>query len=205
MTTPRTARREMRRIARAITEIFAPFPMGSVALTVVAFHSSPSIGAALKWEGSTLLLVALLPLTYLLRQMRHGNVTDYHVRQREQRLPVFAVFLVSWLVALLVLVRLGAPRELVALIGTGVSALVVMGTITPVWKISMHSGVVAGLTTVFALLFGIRVLVFVPFIPVIGWSRVMVGDHTPPQVVAGMMIGAAVSGIAFTRILALLN
>jgi len=101
-----------------ITEIFAPFPLGSVALTVVAFHSSPSIGDALKWEGSTLLLVSLLPLTFLLRQMRHGKVTDYHVRQREQRLPVFAVFLVSWLVALLVLVRLSAPRELVALIVT---------------------------------------------------------------------------------------
>lgn len=198
-------RLETRRIAQVITEIFAPFPLGSVALTVVAFRSSPSLGAALKWEGSTLLLVALLPLTYLLRQMRHGKVTDYHVRQREQRLPVFAVFLVSWLVALLVLVRLGGPHELVALIGTGVTALAVMAAITPVWKISMHSGVVAGLTTVFVLLFGIRVLVVVPFIPVIGWSRVMVGDHTPPQVVAGMMIGAAVSGIAFTRILALLH
>lgn len=204
MTTSRTTRREMRRIARVITEIFAPFPLGSVALTVVAFHSSSSIGDALKWEGSTL-LVSLLPLTYLLWQMRYGKVTDYHFRQREQRLPVFAVFLVSWLVALLVLVRLGAPRELVALIGTGVAALVVMGAITSIWKISMHSSVVAGLTTVFAVLFGIQVLVFVPLIPMIGWSRVMVGDHTSPQVIAGMMIGAVVSGIAFTRILALLH
>ncbi|MDQ6831833.1 MAG: phosphatase PAP2 family protein [Chloroflexota bacterium] len=199
------ARLEAKGIARIITEISAPFPMGSAALTVVTFHSSRSIDDALKWEGSTLLLVSFLPLIHLLRQMRHGKVTDYHFRQREQRLPVFAVFLVSWLVALLVLVWRGAPRELVALIGAGVIALVVMGTITAVWKISMHSGVVAGLTMVLALLFGVRVFVFVPFIPAIGWSRVRLGDHTPPQVVAGMVIGATVSGIAFTRILALLH
>lgn len=205
MATPLTVRRETRRIARAITEIFAPFPLGSAALTVVAFHSSRSIGDALKWEGSTLLLGSFLPLTHLLRQMRHGKVTDYHFRRREQRLPVFAVFLVSWLVALLVLVRLDAPRELVALIGAGVIALVVMGAITAVWKISMHSGGVAGLTTIFVLLFGVWIFVFVPLIPAIGWSRVRLGDHTPPQVVAGMVIGAAVSGIAYTRILAILH
>lgn len=50
MTTSHTTRREMRRIARVITELFAPFPLGSIALTVVAFHSSSSIGDALKWD-----------------------------------------------------------------------------------------------------------------------------------------------------------
>jgi len=81
------------------------------------------------------------------------------------------------------------------------TALVATGLITLRWKISLHVGVAAGVLTVFAILFGPGVLVAAPLIPVLGWARVTLGDHTPWQVVAGGFTGAVVSGAVFVAAL----
>jgi len=111
------------RVARVLTEAFAPSPMGIVAVTVVTFRFSTSVAAALKWAGLAILFVSLAPFLYLLWQVWRGRVTDIHVRRREQRGPIILAFLASWLIAIGLLITFGAPRELVALIGVGIVAL----------------------------------------------------------------------------------
>jgi len=185
------------RLARVLTEVFAPSPVGVVALVVVAWRFSPTALDAMKWVGMSAAFVVLLPLAHLLWRVRCGQVTDLHVRRRDQRLPVILAFLASWCVGIIALILLGAPRPLVALIGAGMMALVVTGLITLRWKISLHVGVAAGVLTVFSILFGPGVLLAVPLIPVLGWARVTLGDHTPWQVTAGAFVGAVVSGGVF--------
>lgn len=151
----------------------------------------------MKWVGVSAAFVVVLPLAYLLWRIWRGQVTDIHVRRRDQRLPVILAFLASWCVDVVTLILLGAPRPLVALIGTGMTALVATGLITLRWKISLHVGVAAGVLAVFAILFGPGVLLAAPLIPVLGWARVTLGDHTPWQVTAGACVGAVVSGVVF--------
>ncbi len=184
-------------VARVLTEIFAPAPVGIVALVVVAWRFSPTLGDAMKWLGVSALFVVILPFAFLIAQVRRGRVTDIHVRRREQRLPIILVFLGSWLVLIALLVTLGAPHELVALLGAGITALVVTGAITFRWKISLHVGVASGVLTVFTLLFGPGMLALVPLLPLIGWARMELRDHTFFQVFAGALIGSVVSGSAF--------
>jgi membrane-associated phospholipid phosphatase len=76
--------------------------------------------------------------------------------------------------------------------------LAVALTITFFWKISIHAGVAAGITTIFVILFGPGMLLMAPFVLAVGWARVRLGDHTATQVAVGTFIGALVSGIAFT-------
>jgi len=116
------------------------------------------------------IFVVVLPLTLLLWRIRRGQVTDVHVRRRDQRLPVILSFLASWCAGIVTLTLLGAPPPLIALIGAGMTALVVTGIITLRWKISPHVGVAAGVLTVGALLFGSQVLLAAPLIPVLGWA-----------------------------------
>ncbi len=184
-------------VARVLTEIFAPAPVGIVALVVVAWRFSPTLGDAMKWLGVSALFVVILPFAFLIAQVRRGRVTDIHVRRREQRLPIILVFLGSWLVLIALLATLGAPHELVALLGAGITALVVTGAITFRWKISLHVGVASGVLTVFTLLFGPGMLALVPLLPLIGWARMELRDHTFFQVFAGALIGSVVSGSAF--------
>jgi len=185
-------------VARVLTEIFAPAPVGIVALVVVSWRFSPTLGDAMKWLGVSALFVVILPFAFLVGQVRRGRVTDIHVRRREQRLPIILAFLASWLVLIALLVTMGAPDELIALIGAGMATLVVIGAITLRWKISLHVGVATGVLTVFTLLFGPWIVPLGILLPLLGWARVSVGDHTPSQVIAGAAVGAVVSGGSFT-------
>jgi len=77
--------RRSNRLARIITEAFAPSPLAAVVLIVVAWRYSPTTGDALKWSLLGILFAPVVPVLYLLRQLRRGKVTDHHVRRREQR------------------------------------------------------------------------------------------------------------------------
>lgn len=203
--TPRTLPVARPRLARVITEVFAPSPLAVVALTVVAIHAAQSPGDAIKWAALGSLFAPLIPLLYLIRKVRRGEVTDIHVRERTQRPPIIIAFLASGITAFAVLGWLGAPPDILALIGAAVVACTVALTITMWWKISIHVGVVAGIVAVFVLLFGPVALVLLPLIPLVAWARVAVGDHTPRQVVGGALIGSIVSGVTFALLASLLR
>jgi len=191
------------RLAKVVTEAFAPTPLAVIGVVVVAWHASEAPGDALKWGLLGAAFAPLFPFLHLLRQIRRGRVTDRHVRLREQRAPILLVALASAFAALAVLALLGAPRELVGLFAAGVASLIVALTITFAWKISIHVGVAAGLLTVFTLLVGPAVLAAAPIVVLVAWARVELRDHTPAQVVAGGVIGALVSGGTFALVTAL--
>ncbi len=159
----------------------------------------------MKWLGVSALFVVILPFAFLVGQVRRGRVTDIHVRRREQRLPIILIFLAAWLFLIALLATLGAPHELIALIGAGMATLVVIGAITLRWKISLHVGVAAGVLTVFTLLFSLGMLALVPLLPLIGWARIELRDHTFFQVFAGALVGSVVSGGAFMIALTLMQ
>ncbi len=185
------------RLARLITEVFAPAPVAGSLLLIVAVHSTFT-AAGLWWGLLAVFFAALLPFLYLLRGVRRRQFTDHHVPVRRQRPLPLSVGVVSVLVGLGLMVILRAPRELVALVvaravGLGVSLLV-----TPAWKISIHVAVVAGAVVILVLVFGPQFLGATPLVALVGWARVQAGDHTPMQVVAGAVLGAAVAAAVFT-------
>src|SRR5205807_7157458 len=131
------------------------------------------------------LFAALIPLGYIIRQVRRRRLTDYHVGRREQRPRPMLVGVASVLAGLGVLALLGAPRALVALVGAMAVGLATATLVTLFWKISVHVAVVAGTVVILVLVFGPTLLALAPAVALVGWARVEVGDHTPAQVMAG--------------------
>jgi membrane-associated phospholipid phosphatase len=197
--------RQVNRLARIVTEVFAPSPLAAIVLIIVAWRYSATTGEALKWAVLGILFAPVTPLVYLLRQLRRGRVTDHHVRLREQRAGIILFTLVCGFAALVVLLRLGAPAQVIGLVCSGAAGLIVAFAITRYWKISIHTGVAAGIVVVFVELFGWVMLLLAPLVALIGWARVRVGDHTPGQAAAGALIGATVSGITFALVILLLR
>lgn len=185
------------RLARLVTEVLAPTPVGVVALAVVVLRSTRTLADAAKWAGFSVLFVAVIPFAYLIAQVARGRITDIHVRRREQRGAVFLVTLISWFIGVSLLYLLGGPRAVIALILIGAVALIVFGTITRRFKISLHVGVLTGIVTIFVLLFGRGALVLVPLIPLVMWARVALRVHTLAQVSLGAFLGCGVSAFAF--------
>ena len=103
-------------------------------------------------------------------------------------------------VGTILLAVLDAPRELVAVVLTVVPELVLAIVISHWWKISIHAAVVAGLLGIFFVLFGAWMLLALPLVAVVGWSRVVLGAHTWVQVWAGAAVGWLVA-VAFFSIL----
>lgn len=190
------------RLAHLLTEALAPRWAAPVALGLVAWHSAPTRRAALGW---TLAAAALSPsspvMAFVDHQVRRGTITDIHVGQREQRAPVLVLAGLSTLAVAGLLRAVGAPPALIATLGTGLIALVVVLAITLAWKISLHVGVLAGLTVVLTQLLGPSMLALAPLVAAVAWSRVHLGAHTGPQVLAGGLVGALVTGTVFRPLL----
>jgi hypothetical protein len=71
-----------------------------------------------------------------------------------------------------------APRQLVVAMLAGLAATLV---VTLWWKLSVHSAAAGGTVAILALTFDPTLTLAVPAVALVTWSRVRLGDHTPPR------------------------
>ncbi|GAA3634366.1 hypothetical protein GCM10022223_60860 [Kineosporia mesophila] len=185
------------RAARQITDLLAPAPLVTLTVLVVACsESGPAAG--LGWSLLTLFFAPGLPYALILVGIRRGWWTDRHVRIREQRLIPLTAALASIIVGLTVLALAGAPRPLSALVIAMTAGLVTTLAVTTVWKISVHAAVAAGSTVCLGIELGTpTTAIAVVGAAAVAWSRVRLRAHTPAQVAAGLLLGAAVAAGLF--------
>ena len=187
-----------RRLARVVTEVLAPAPTVALLLLAVAWRSAPTATEAARWGLLAALFASLVPFLYIVRGVRRGRLTDHHVRVREQRPLPLLVGIGSVLLGLALLASWGAPRELVALVAAMAVGLASSLLVTLVWKLSIHTAVVAGAVVILVLVFGPALLALAPLVGLVCWARVAVRDHTPAQTIAGAALGATVATVVFS-------
>jgi membrane-associated phospholipid phosphatase len=119
------------------------------------------------------------------------------VRNRDGRTVPLLLCLGSTALGLAILLFGHALRDVTALDVAMLVTLFACTIVTRWWKISLHSAVAGGAVATLALLYGPFLLVLVPFVVLIGWSRVAVRDHTVTQVIAGALIGPILGGAVF--------
>lgn len=180
-------------LARIVTESFAPTVLVSVFLL--------GSGAAQDgWRGLLFgfiaaVFVALGPFLGIVIAAKRGKLSDHHVGDRRQRMPVLIAGLCGAAVGLLVLLALHAPKAaIVGLLATALG-MVVVGAVNAFWKLSVHNSVATFVTVTVAVIgtFGWAWLPLLVLPLVIGWSRVALKDHTVGQVIAGAPAGAIVA------------
>ncbi|MBB2910765.1 membrane-associated phospholipid phosphatase [Streptosporangium becharense] len=182
-----------RRAAWMLTDVFAPQYV-ALALPVVAGGLSGGwAGAA--WGLLASAVCAGVPAAVIAVGVRRGRLDSMHVVDRAGRTGPMLAGLAAVVAGLVLLVLLGAPLMVTVTAAVMLGWIVVLGSITLVWKISFHTGVSAGAAVVLA-----HVLPAAPtlaagavLVAVIGWARVRVSHHTPAQVTAGAITAAAVA------------
>ncbi|GIG59878.1 hypothetical protein Lfu02_42500 [Longispora fulva] len=183
------------RPARVITEVFAPAVLAAAMPVVVGLHAGPTWLAGLGWGLLTVVFSAVVPYAVIRIFMRLGRIEgDHHIGDRRQRTVPLLFAMLSVLLGVLALHFLGAPREDVAIGAVMLAVLLVTGVVNALWwKLSAHTAVAAGSVAVLVLLFGAALLVAVPVVAAVAWSRVRLRDHTTAQVLAGIGLGAVVA------------
>lgn len=183
--------------ARLLSHLFQPVLTSTYLLAFVSFTRARSLSHAVGWFLLSAALSSGLPALFIFLQLRRGSITDFQVRLREQRLQPLLVALACAGVALLVSHALGAPRELVLTIVSGLLPGACLTAVTPFWKISFHTATLAGALAVLCWLEGPWALAGLPALGAVGWSRVSLGRHTLAQVLAG----AGSGGLGATAVL----
>ncbi|MEV6597307.1 phosphoesterase PA-phosphatase [Actinoplanes sp. NPDC051346] len=185
------------RAARIASEVFAPAVLVAGLLLVVGWHAGDTAGVSHWWGLPGALFAAGIPLAYVLRGVRTGRLTNHHIPEREHRRVPLLFGIASVAVGLVALVLLGAPRDVIALMGAGGTGLLVFTAVTHWWKMSIHAGVAAGATATLTAVYGPVALLTAPLALLACWARVRLAAHTTPQVIAGAIVGATIAATVF--------
>jgi membrane-associated phospholipid phosphatase len=147
------------------------------------------------WGAVYVVLGVLFPFLYVVWSVMRGQITDIHIRLREQRRRPLLVTLICAGVGWLVLVVGAAPAGMTTVAATLWLQVVVIFFVTLRWKISVHTAAAAGGATLIWTLLG-TALPFLLVVPLIAWSRVRLRHHTLPQTLAGALLGSIVFFVA---------
>ncbi|MCZ7421994.1 phosphoesterase PA-phosphatase [Verrucosispora sp. WMMA2121] len=189
------------RIARVVTEVFAPALLAAVMPFVVALRTSaPAVGPGLGWALVGALFCSVIPNSLIWWGVRRGRLSDHHIRVREQRRTPLVYGLVSVLVGLALLVGFRAPRPVIAMVVVMFALGLAVTLVNLVWKLSIHAAVAAGSAAVLVIVFGPALLLAAAGVVLVTWSRVELGEHTVGQVIAGTAVGLIVTVPTFLLI-----
>lgn len=184
-------------LADAISNVLDPAWVVLALIGTIAAASTPSWGAAAGWAALAVAFTVVVPYAALAVLVRSGRVDDRHLVRRDQRLVPALVALAGAAAGVALLWRLGAPRDVLAVMLAMAGGVLVLGLATLVAKVSLHTAVIAGAVAVLVLRFGWWTLALAPLAALVGWARWRAGRHTVVQIVTGGLLGALVAGGVF--------
>ncbi len=184
-------------IARFLSQLLHPLFLTTLSLLLVGFYGVANQPAGLLWA----LLVAVLqivPLTtfYTIR-LRRGAYSDEDVSNRHQRNELYMFALFTAVISIGILLMLRAPLPIIALLLSALLLNISSWLINLSWKISVHAASMGYCTTI-ALIYSRPIGIILACCALaLGWARVRTRNHSPGQVVAGMLLASACVLVVF--------
>lgn len=193
----------MRTAARLLSVLLHPVWMPTLTL-VLAFTVDPHLAFAFTPEGRLIIyammfvMTALFPLASTWMMVRSGLLGSLSMPDRRERILPFLLALIYYAMAYYLLRRTpNHPATWAMAFGTFIALLLTL-LITLRWKISAHMvGLGGALGALLALMWlhGVHVPLVLSALFVLagllGTVRLFLTDHSPGQVYAGALVGAA--------------
>lgn len=186
------------KVAWAVTNVFAPQYVAFLAPVLTGGVADGLTGAL--WGLGAAAVCVGVPAAVIGIGVRRGRLDSMHVVDRTSRKGPLLSGLVALILGLVVLIAAGAPPVVKATVAVMLACVAVMGAVTIRWKISFHTGVVAGTTVMLAHLLPPAYILPIgaAITALVSWARVRVSHHTPAQTIAGATTGAILAWAVFT-------
>jgi len=148
------------------------------------------VSGGMRWRALILIMIVdgVLPLIFMLVALSKGHISNWDMRERRERVPLYLFTLFVHGVGILVADYLG-KGDLARILLVFWVVAVVFAMITTRWKISLHAGVNSVLVVFVNMIYGWRYWWLLGLIPLVAWARVIDRHHTWRQVLAGAVIG----------------
>ena len=182
-------------IARWLSRIFHPFVISLVAFWLALYLSGSSALQALQWVGLGFLVVIAPLAVVILYNVQSGKFTDLDVSIREHRYKLYSLAFVCFILLIVILNLLNAPRIALGCLYAAVTAIFLGAIINRVFtKVSLHSVASAGSAAVLFVVSPIPGLILGVIALAVGWARIRLKRHTPGQVLLGWLIAIVCVG-----------
>lgn len=180
------------RLARLVSVLLHPFLVAPLAVVLLLWLGGTSLGQAWGWGALCAGVVVVPALAHLRHKLRHREYSDADVSVRQHRFGFYLFGTACMLVCYGLLLALNAPPALRAGFTAAVIACLLSTLANRFWtKVSVHVGTMGGITAAVAcysaplgLLLGAGTLV-------VAWARLVTGQHTVTQALAGAAITVA--------------
>lgn len=174
-------------LATLVSRLFDPIieiPIAIVLAVYLAVHE----GIRWRFLGVLLFIDLVVPFVFFLTMLYHRQLSNWDVRERRERIPLYAFTMVChlggvWLAQVLGKVELAETLFRFWLVGIS------FVLITTKWKISVHGGVNALLATLVTSIFGWPWVGTYLIVLLVGWARVYDQHHTRLQYMVGALLG----------------
>lgn len=146
------------RLNTAISELFSPFVLSGLLITLIAITTDPTWGTPV---AISLTFIVGIPLALSIWMHRTGRTTDRFIQIRKQRTPFYAGTLLSLLTGAITLNFVDTSYEVPLALNLAIATLILVMLVNFKLKVSIH----ALMATLFALVFPL----YTP-LPAIGYA-----------------------------------
>ncbi|SRR5258706_790335 len=185
-----------KRLAQIISFVFHPVIFSLLAPFLVIYKYSNNVFYGIEWMGfSALFLILVLAIFYVVRPKEFFS--DFDITHKEKRHIFYSIALlvaVLYFIISLIFKGIFFPLSLVAL-GI-ILGLVIFDIATYYMKVSIHTAIVCAYAITAGILYGLAPFIIgIAILVAVGWSRILLKRHTKQEVLAGIILGAAVTFI----------
>ena len=188
--------------ARLISNIFHPWVVLVPTLALAAYAATSEPFECIKWTMAAFLPALLFPYLYavirsilLSRKGTQQKPSRSLFRNEPKQLLIMSGLFGIPSVA--ILYYLGGPKNLIIIILGITAVMLVISLINIIYRASFHLAMVTSMLTALWFLFGAASLVFLILLPILGFSRCHLGEHTLVQILTGFFVGFLVGGTVF--------
>lgn len=183
----------MKKIAASlISIIFGPAILGPIIFYVIFSHFTH----ILKQSPATILLIflfnLLLPFLYIFIAYLTKRIKDLDMTDRKERIIPFAISITSF-IATTVILKMNGSKELADLFVLFTLFLIINGTITLFWKISLHMAINVIWVNIMIFYYGSLMNILFITVLLIYWSRLKLKKHTKMQLVISFILNGLIS------------
>jgi hypothetical protein len=187
--------------ARAIIRFTNPCVLGVMVLMLMAFTGSSSMRILVVWATTILLsFLVVLPLVYIFMRTHTresgkkllADPTSF-LRQHPRDILILGVLLA--LPCLIILTFLNASSLLLCTLASLLVSSLVAALINIFYRVSYHLTAVTILAIMVSVTWGRIILVLLVAIPLVGWAKYQLHEHTLAQMAIAIALSAMITAV----------
>ncbi len=190
-------------IAKPISTVMNPFSLSAVGLLLITYAGSTNLREFSNWALIILFFLVVLPLAYAYARTSMAGAGARRIPEpqaffREHRGELWVIGLICAVPCILLLSFLKAPSVLIATLVALLGTSLAVARVNRFFKASYHLSDLTIVAIVSVLIWGWAALLAVLVaVPLVGWARYSLKQHSPTQLAAGVGLALVVITATF--------